>query len=229
MIRSGEADVVIVGGGCKIFLSAVVGFHQFTGISADTCRPFDKGRSGTMLGDGAAILVLESESHLRRRGHEAGLSLIGYGTSCDGYDMMAPHPDALGMELAMSRALSMARIEPQQVDYINAHGTGTHQNDRLETLAVRRLFKDHADKILVSSTKSMLGHSLYAASALEALWCCLVLERGMAPPTANFLEQDAECDLDYVVNHARPLAARICMNNSFGFGGSNASTIFAAV
>lgn len=226
MIRSGEVDLCIVGGACKIFRSAVVGFHQFTGISLDTCRPFDLGRSGTMLGDGAGILILERASHAWARGHRPNLHVAGYGLSCDSHDMMAPHPDGLGMVMAMERALQAAGLAGEAIDYINAHGTGTLQNDRLETKAIRDVFQAHVKQLLVSSTKSQLGHSLYAASALEAVWCCLAIERQIAPPTWNYRQPDPECNLNVVPNAPHARAIRYCMNNSFGFGGANASVIF---
>lgn len=230
MILAGEADVAVVGGGCKIFQSAMVGFHQFTGVSKDTCRPFDGNRSGTMLGDGAGILILESEAHARRRGHVPRVQVSGYGTSCDSFDMMAPHPEGLGMALAMQRALTMAGLPAPAIGYINAHGTGTWQNDRLETKAIHQVFGEHAKALMVGSTKSMLGHGLYAASALEAVWCCCVLDSGLVPPTANLSTPDPECDLDHVPGPSpRAVDIRHCMNNSFGFGGSNASTVFSRV
>ncbi|NJR61135.1 MAG: beta-ketoacyl-[acyl-carrier-protein] synthase family protein [Cyanobacteria bacterium CRU_2_1] len=229
LIRSGEVDLAIVGGGCKIFQSAVVGFHQFQGISPDTCRPFSGNRSGTMLGDGAGILILESRDYARDRGFDPMIDIAGYGTSCDAYDMMAPHPEGLGMKLAMQRALEMADLKPDAIQYINAHGTATFQNDRLETMSIRRVFGHHADQLMVSSTKSLLGHSLYAASALEAVWCCCALEHGQIPPTMNYETADQECDLNYVVNQSRIADVSCCMNNSFGFGGSNSSVIFCKV
>jgi 3-oxoacyl-[acyl-carrier-protein] synthase II len=229
LIRSGEADVAIVGGGCKIFKSALVGFHQFQGISQETCRPFSANRSGVMLGDGAGVLILERDDHARARGVSPAIVLTGYGTSCDAYDMMSPHPDGVGMALAMQRALEQAQLPPDAIQYINAHGTGTFQNDRLETLSIRRVFGDHADRLMVSSTKSLHGHSLLAASALEAVWCCCVLDQGQVPPTMNYEEFDQECDLDYVTNQPRVADVVRCMNNSFGFGGSNSSVIFCKV
>lgn len=226
MINAGEVDLCIVGGACKIFRSAVVGFHQFAGISLDTCRPFDMERSGTMLGDGAGILILERASHALARGHRPKLHVAGYGLSCDSHDMMVPHPDGIGMVMAMERALRSASLAGEAIDYINAHGTGTLQNDRLETKAIRDVFKAHSEQLLVSSTKSQLGHSLYAASALEAVWCCLAIERQIVPPTWNYRHPDPECNLDVVPNAPRTRALRYCMNNSFGFGGANAAVIF---
>jgi 3-oxoacyl-[acyl-carrier-protein] synthase II len=227
LIRSGEVDVAIVGGGCNMFKSALVGFHQFQGISQDTCRPFSANRSGVMLGDGAGILVLEREDHARSRGISPTIVMEGYGTSCDAYDMMSPHPDGVGMALAMQRALEQSQLSPDAIQYINAHGTGTFQNDRLETLSIRRVFGKYADRLMVSSTKSLHGHSLLAASALEAVWCCCVLDQGQVPPTMNYEEFDCECDLDYVINQSRVADVVRCMNNSFGFGGSNSSVVFS--
>jgi 3-oxoacyl-(acyl-carrier-protein) synthase len=229
LIRSGEVDVAIVGGACKIFKSALVGFHQFQGISQDTCRPFSANRSGVMLGDGAGLLILEREDHAQARGIFPKIVITGYGTSCDAYDMMSPHPEGVGMALAMQRALEQAQLQPNAIQYINAHGTGTFQNDRLESLSIRRVFGEYADQLLVSSTKSLHGHSLLAASALEAVWCCCVLEQGQVPPTMNYEEFDEECDLDYVVNQPRVADVVRCMNNSFGFGGSNSSVIFCKI
>ncbi|MEO5377994.1 MAG: beta-ketoacyl-[acyl-carrier-protein] synthase family protein [Magnetococcus sp. DMHC-6] len=226
MIETGEVDIAIVGGGCKIFQSAVVGFHQFTGVSGDTCRPFDRNRSGTMLGDGAGILIIESADHAKKRGHCPRIELLGYGVSCDSYDMMAPHPEGLGMELAMRRSLTMANISSNQIQYINAHGTGTTVNDKLESISIHRVFGEQYLSLPISSTKSMIGHALYAASALEAVWCCRVLDENMIPPTANFQTKDDECPIDCVPNQARHTTVDCCMNNSFGFGGTNATVIF---
>jgi 3-oxoacyl-(acyl-carrier-protein) synthase len=229
LIQSGEVEVAIVGGACKTFQSAMVGFHQFQGISQDTCRPFSGNRSGVMLGDGAGILILESQEHANSRGFQPTIAISGYGTSCDAYDMMTPHPEGVGMKLAMQRALEHAGLQPDAIQYINAHGTGTIQNDRLETLSIRSVFGTHADQLMVSSTKSLHGHTLLAASALEAVWCCCVLEQAQVPPTMNYECSDPECDLDYVVNHPRTANVTQCMNNSFGFGGSNSSVIFSKV
>lgn len=226
MLHSGEVDLAIVGGACKTFKSALVGFHQFQGISQDTCRPFSGNRSGTMLGDGAGILILERSDHAIGRGLSPQIVIAGYGTSCDAYDMMTPHPEGVGMKLAMQRALDRAELQPEQIQYVNAHGTATIQNDRLETLSICSVFGNHAKQLMVSSTKSLHGHSLLAASALEAVWCCCALEQGQVPPTMNYEELDPECDLDYVVNQPRATTMTHCVNNSFGFGGSNASVIF---
>lgn len=229
MILGGEVDVVIVGGGCKIFKSAVTGFHQFRGMATDTCRPFDLNRSGTMLGDGAGVLVLEGIHHAERRGFKPRIALSGYGTSCDAFDMIMQHPDGVGMTLCMERALSMAGVSVGDIQYINAHGTGTAQNDRLETLSIQKVFGPYADNLMVSSTKSLLGHNLYAASATEAVWCCCVLETGIVPGTWNAETPDHECNLDYVRNETRNKKVIHCINNSFGFGGSNASLVFSQI
>lgn len=229
LIRSGEVDIAIVGGACKIFQSAVVGFHQFQGISQDTCRPFSGDRSGVMLGDGSGILVLERRAHAEARGIQPKITISGYGSSCDAYDMMTPHPEGVGMKLAMQRALENANLQPGEIEYINAHGTGTIQNDRLETLSIHSVFGEHARELMVSSTKSLHGHNLLAASALEAVWCCCVLEQGQVPPTMNYQCADPECNLDYIVNQSRTANVTRCMNNSFGFGGSNSSVIFSKV
>ncbi len=227
MISSGEVDIVIAGGGCKIFQSAVTGFHQFQGISKDTCRPFDANRSGTMLGDGSGVLILENINHISKRGGKLPtIAVSGYGTSCDAHDMIMQHPEGLGMILCMNRALNHAKLKPEDIDYINAHGTATVQNDRMETYSIKKVFGDHANDLFISSTKSVLGHSLYAASATEAVWCCCVIDQGIIPGTWNFLEKDKECDLNYLSNSYKKTMVKNCMNNSFGFGGTNASVIF---
>lgn len=229
MIQANEADIVIVGGGCKVFKTAVVGFHQFKGITKEVCRPFDKNRSGTLLGDGAGILVLESNEHAFKRGFSSHIKLLGVGMSCDAYDMSIPHPEALGMKLCMERALANANLIPRDIQYINAHGTGTQANDRLETKAIKEVFGEQAKRLLISSTKALHGHCLYAASAIEAIWCCCVLLQGIVPATVNLKTADEECDLDYVANQSRKTKVNVCLNNSFGFGGANASVVFAKV
>ncbi len=228
MISSGEVDIVLTGGGCKIFKSGVAGFHQFQGISLDTCRPFDASRSGTMLGDGAGMMVMESLRHIsKRNGSSPRIVVSGYGASCDAYDMIMPHPEGHGMISCMSRAIEHANLSAADICYINAHGTGTVQNDRLETSSIREVFGEHANKLIISSTKALLGHCLYAASAIEAVWCCCIIDQGIIPGTWNSINKDDECELNYLNNSSKKAQVKHCMNNSFGFGGTNASVIFS--
>ena len=179
--------------------------------------------------EGAAMLMLEEEAHARRRGAEILAELAGYGMSADAYHMTAPDPAGRGAVLAMRRALAEARIEPQAVDYVNAHGTGTAQNDPIETRAIKEVFGEHARRLAVSSTKSQTGHCLGAAGAIEILATVLALRHGFLPPTVNLEEPDPECDLDYVPRTARASPLRVAVSNSYGFGGNNTSVVLRAI
>ena len=189
-------------------------------LSNDNCRPFSRTRSGLVLGEGAAIVVLESRERALARGARVYAELLGFGMSADAGDLTAP--DAGGGARAMQAALNDARANAEEIDYVNAHGTGTTANDRTETAALRKVFGSHADRLAVSSSKGVLGHSLGAAGALELTATALAIERQIVPPTANFEEPDPECDLDVVPNVARQAPIRKAMSNSFAFGGLNA-------
>jgi len=189
-------------------------------------RPFDAKRDGFVIAEGSGILVLEELTHAQKRGAKVYAELIGYGATCDAYHMTAPSPDGEGAETCMKLALEDANIAPNEVDYINAHGTSTPLNDVAETKAIKKVFGEHAYKLMVSSTKSMTGHLLGGAGGLEAVITVKALETGIVPPTINLEEPDPECDLDYVPNQARRANIKVAMSNAFGFGGTNACLVF---
>lgn len=235
MIRRGDAEVMICGGSeAVIHPLAVSGFANMGALSSRNdepqraSRPFDANRDGFVLGEGAGVLVLESLEHAQARGARIYCELAGYGASCDAYHIAAPEEAGEGAALAMRRALADAGLPPEAVDYINAHGTSTPLNDRIETLAIRTVFGPHANHLAVSSTKSMIGHLLGAAGAVEAIVCVKTLETGWVHPTINYETPDPECDLDYVPNQARYLKPRVALSNSFGFGGHNGCLVFVA-
>lgn len=228
-----DAEVMICGGSeAAITPMGVGGFASMRALSTrndeptKACRPFDKERDGFIIGEGAGVLVLEELEFARRRGARILAEIIGYGMSGDAFHITQPSEDGDGAYRAMHNALADAKIEPQQVDYINAHGTSTPFNDRLETLAIKRLFGDHAYQMAVSSTKSMTGHLLGGAGGLEAGFSVLALRDQIIPPTVNYETPDPGCDLDYVPNRARPRALETVLSNSFGFGGTNAALLF---
>lgn len=225
LLRSGTVDVIFAGGSDPISRVAYTGFNSMLAIAPERCQPFDRNRKGLIPAEGCAILVMERYDSARRRGARIYAELAGFGISNDAFHMTAPHPEGHGAIRAMQRALSSAELNPEAVDYISAHGTGTAMNDKIETLAVKRIFGEAAGKIPISSIKSMLGHTMSAASALEAAACVLVMERGVLPPTINYEEPDPECDLDCVPNHAREHKVRIAMSNAYGFGGHCASIV----
>jgi 3-oxoacyl-[acyl-carrier-protein] synthase II len=189
-------------------------------------RPFDKDRDGFIIGEGAGVLILEELGHAERRGAPIYAELVGYGSSGDAYHMTAPSEDGDGARRVMELAIRKAAIAPAQVDYINAHGTSTPYNDKLETLAIKRLFGDHAHKVAISSTKSMTGHLLGGAGGLEAGISVLAVYHQLVPPTINLDDPDPECDLDYVPHTSRSMPITYALSNSFGFGGTNAALLF---
>lgn len=234
VIQRGQADVMFAGG-TEASLTALMlaGFDIMKATSTRNdnpqaaSRPFDKDRDGFVPSEGAAMLILEEAEHARRRGAKIYAELRGYGYSNDAYHFTAPDPEGKGAILCMKMALEDAQLAPEDVDYINAHGTSTPLNDVIETLAIKRVFGPHAYRLAVSSTKSMTGHLLGAAGAAEAAFTCLALKHQVAPPTINYTNPDPECDLDYVPNKARPMEMRVALSNSFGFGGTNATLIFS--
>ncbi len=229
LIQRGDADVLIAGGSeAAISPLAISGFDALKALStrneepARASRPFDRLRDGFVLGEGAGILILEELQHARDRGARIYAEIAGYGMSADAYHMTAPSPSGDGAARAMSTTLRDAGITPAEIDYINAHGTSTPQNDRTETLAIHRVFGARAHSVLISSTKSMIGHLLGAAGAVEAVICALSIRDEIVHPTMNLENPDPECDLDYVPNVARKAPIRYALSNSFGFGGTNA-------
>lgn len=231
-IRDGYEDVIVTGGSeASITPLSIAGFQSMRALhTGDDCSrasiPFDAERSGFVMGEGAGILVLESLSHARARGAEILGEIVGYGASCDAHHITAPLADGSGGAKAMTNALKDAGLSPEDIDYINAHGTSTHLNDKSETLAVRMAFGEYADKLAISSTKSNTGHLLGASGAVEAVICVKALENGVIPATINYRTPDPECDLDIVPNTCRKQDITYCMSNSLGFGGHNASLIF---
>jgi nodulation protein E len=228
MVRSGAASMAIAGGSEAVFsLGFLKAWEAMRVVSPDTCRPFSKDRRGLILGEGAAMLVLEPLDAARARGAAILGEIIGFGMSSDAFHITQPSAD--GAARAMRSALTDAGIEPTAIGYINAHGTATLANDATETAAIRQVFGAHADRLAVSSTKSMHGHTLGAAGAIEAAATLLALHHGILPPTANFTEPDPACDLDVIPNIARPALTEFALSNSFAFGGLNAVLAFRRV
>jgi 3-oxoacyl-[acyl-carrier-protein] synthase II len=232
-IRRGAAEVMITGGGESVMhpltlaaLSNMRAVSRRNDQPERASRPFDANRDGFVMGEGAAVLVLESLEHAQERGAHIYAELIGYGASCDAYHITAPDQEGIGAARSMRAALSDAGLSPEEIDYINAHGTGTPLNDPVETKAIHAVFGQHAYAVPISSTKSMVGHLMGAAGAVEAVACARMLETGVIHPTINYETPDPECDLDYVPNQAREGHPRTALSNSFGFGGHNATLIF---
>ncbi len=233
MIQQGDADAIIAGGvEATITPLAVSGFNAMKALSTrnhepeKASRPFDKDRDGFVMGEGCGIIILEEMNSALDRGAKIYAEIIGYGLNGDAYHITAPAPDGEGAARCMAMALKSAGISPEEVDYINAHGTSTDYNDLYETMAIKAVFKEHAKKLAVSSTKSMTGHLLGGAGGVEAIFTVLTIHRGVIPPTINYDIPDPECDLDYVPNVARMADVRVALSNSFGFGGTNAVLIF---
>jgi nodulation protein E len=226
MLRSGIADVAVTGGSeAPITFGTIKAWEGLRVMSNDTCRPFCLQRKGMVIGEGAGTIILETLEHAMARGAKIYAELTGLGMSSDAHDMLQPLDR--GAAAAMSAALKDAGLVPSSIDYINAHGTGTPQNDPTETRAIRDVFGSHADKLAVSSTKSIHGHTLGAASALEAIATVLAIGDQKSPPTANFQDPDPQCDLDYVPNTARSMPISHAMSNSFAFGGLNTVLVFS--
>lgn len=225
VLRAGRADLMLAGGSDAFSRITYTGFARLGAVAPERCQPFDRNRKGMIPGEGAGLLVLETLKRARARGARVYAEVAGYGLSCDAHHMTAAHPEGDGAARAMCRALEESGTRPEEVSYISAHGTGTPTNDRLETIAVKRLFREHAYGVPVSSVKSMLGHTMGAASAIEAAVCALAVHTDRVPPTVNLEEPDPECDLDYVPNRAREHTVSVAMNNAYAFGGNNASLV----
>jgi 3-oxoacyl-[acyl-carrier-protein] synthase II len=233
IIQRGDADLMVAGGSEAIIDELPIGgFAQMKALStrndepARASRPFDADRDGFVTGEGAGIVVLESAELARRRGARIYAELVGYGMTADAYHMTAPDPDGDGATRAMAGALRDGGLRPEDVGYVNAHGTSTPYNDKTETLAIKQVFGAHAHRLAVSSTKSMIGHLLGAAGGVEAIVTVLALHHGLLPPTINYETPDPECDLDYVPNAARKAEIDVALSNGFGFGGTNATLAF---
>ncbi|MCC7085909.1 MAG: beta-ketoacyl-[acyl-carrier-protein] synthase family protein [Pirellulales bacterium] len=232
MIRCGEVDIMLAGGAhSMIHPFGISGFHRLSALSqrnndpAHAVRPFDRDRDGFVVGEGAAMVVLESLEHAQRRGAEILAELTGYGSAQDAYRVTDAHPEGRGAASCMALALKDAALNPEQISYVNAHGTGTVLNDKIETLAIKRVFGDDAYHVPVSSTKSMLGHFTTAGGAIELVVGVMAIRTGVLPPTINYETADPECDLDYIPNVARERSCRHVLSNSFGFGGQNAALV----
>ena len=233
LIQQGEADAMICGGSEAVVTPlGVGGFAAMHALStrndapSEACRPFDRDRDGFVLAEGAGILVLEEMELAKKRGARIHAEIEGYSATADAHHITAPAVEGEGAQRCMRKALADARLDPTAIDYVNAHGTSTRMNDPAETLVIKKVFGDHARRLMVGSTKSMTGHLLGAAGGVEAAFCVLALARGQIPPTINYTTPDPECDLDYVPNQAREVRIRHAISNSFGFGGTNACLVF---
>ena len=236
MVRYGEAEIMVAGGAhSMIHLFGITGFVRLTALStrndepARASRPFDLERDGFVVGEGAGIVVLEELESARARGAKILAEVVGYGSSADAFRITDTHPEGRGAAICMEMAFADAGVKPEEIDYISAHGTGTQENDGTETLAVKTVFKEAAYKVPMSSIKSMTGHLIGAAGAVELISCVLAIRDGMIPPTMNLHNPDPECDLDYVPNKRRQKKVRLALSNSFGFGGQNDSLIVRAI
>jgi 3-oxoacyl-[acyl-carrier-protein] synthase II len=232
ILRRGDADVMIGGGAhSMIHPFGVTGFNRLTALSTlnqnPTCasRPFDAHRGGFVLGEGAGMVILETLEHAQNRGATILAEVVGYGSTADAYRITDQDPEGMGAVVAMQEALADAKLTPADVNYINAHGTGTRENDGNETTAIKKVFGEQAKNVPISSIKSMMGHLIAAAGAVEMICCALAIRDNMLPPTTNYETADPECDLDYVPNKARPAKVDVALSNSFGFGGQNDTII----
>ncbi len=233
MIRTGEADVMVCGGSeAAITPLSYAGFCSMKAMSTNnenpqkSSRPYDLNRDGFIMGEGAGILVIESLEHAQARGAHIYCELAGYAASCDAYHITSPDPEGKGLSLAMRGAVKDSGLQPEDIDYINAHGTSTPYNDKFETLAIKKVFGDHARKVLISSTKSMTGHLLGAAGGVEAIISVKTIETGEVPPTINYETPDPDCDLDYTPNVKRTADIKAVLSDNLGFGGQNAALVF---
>jgi 3-oxoacyl-[acyl-carrier-protein] synthase II len=232
IIQHGDADVMIAGGAeATIRPLAFAGFCAARAMSTrndepeKASRPFDKDRDGFVMGEGAGVLILEELEHAKKRGANIIAEIVGYGMSGDAYHLTSPDPEGEGAARSMAHAIQDAGLKPEDIDYINAHGTSTDLNDKFETMAIKKAFGDHAYKLAISSNKSMIGHLLGAAGGVEAVATAMTLKEQIIPPTINYETPDPECDLDYVPNEARRARIRAALSNSLGFGGHNATIV----
>ena len=223
LIRTGRRDVILAGGADPLSRLAFTGFNRLFAMAPEKCQPFDKNRKGMIVGEGAAVLIVESLENAEKRNAKIYAEILGYGLSCDAFNMTIPSEK--GIRKVMEKGIRNSGIKKEDVDYISAHGTGTGPNDKAETRAMKDVFGDLAKDIPVSSIKSMLGHTMGTASALEAATCCLAIQNSIIPPTINYETPDPECDLDYVPNKSREKEVNIALNNSYAFGGNNACLV----
>jgi 3-oxoacyl-[acyl-carrier-protein] synthase II len=236
IIRRGDADAMIAGGTeSTVTPLGIGGFAVMKALSnrnddpRAASRPFEKNRDGFVMGEGAGIVILEEYESAKKRGAKIYAEVVGYGLTGDAYHLTAPAPGGEGAARCLRMALKNAGLNPEEVNYINAHGTSTPMNDLYETMAIKTVFGDHAKKLMVSSTKSMTGHALGAAGGLEAVYTLMAMDKGIVPPTINYQEPDPECDLDYVPNTARDAQITVAFSNNFGFGGTNATLLFKKI
>ncbi|MEK7879396.1 MAG: beta-ketoacyl-[acyl-carrier-protein] synthase II, partial [candidate division NC10 bacterium] len=234
-IQHGQADVMLSGGTESCITQMTIGgFCALMALSrrndnpAGASRPFDKERDGFVIGEGAGVMVLEELEHAKQRGARIYAEMVGYGLTADAFHMTAPDPEGNGAAKAMAFALEDAGLRPEQISYLNAHGTSTELNDKIETLAIKKTFGPAAKRVAISSTKSMMGHLIGAAGGVEAVICVLAITHGAMPPTINYEHPDPECDLDYLPNQARQAPVEAALSNSLGFGGHNATILFRA-
>ncbi|MBI4706906.1 MAG: beta-ketoacyl-[acyl-carrier-protein] synthase family protein [Candidatus Omnitrophica bacterium] len=223
LLQAGKADLMLAGGSDALSRIAFTGFSRLAAVAPEKCQPFDKNRKGMMVGEGAAVLVLETLENALKRKASIYAEILGYGLSCDDYSMMITIEE--GMRFAMGEAIKESGIDKNEVDYISAHGTGTPQNDKEECAAVRNVFGERAKEIPLTSLKSMLGHTMGAASAIEALACCLTVKDDIIPPTINYETPDPECNLDHVPNTGRKQKINIALNNAYAFGSNNSCLV----
>lgn len=216
---------MLAGGTDPFSKVAFVGFGKLNAIAPEVCQPFDKNRRGMLIGEGAGMLVLEFLEDALARNANIYAEILGYGLSCDGYHITIPHPEGNGVISAMEKALKDARIKPEDVQHISAHGTGTVANDKAETISIKKVFGEHSKNLAVSSIKSMIGHTMGAASAIEAIACALAIKENVVPPTINYETKDPECDLDFVPNVKREMQVDVALNNAYAFGGNNSCLV----
>ncbi|MBD3418708.1 MAG: beta-ketoacyl-ACP synthase II [Chitinivibrionales bacterium] len=228
LIQLNKADVVISGGSDPFSRIAFTGFNRLLATAAESCKPFSRNRDGMAVGEGAGVLVIEELEHARKRGAAIYAEILGYGLGCDAYKMTIPDPAGSGGIQALRRAIKHAGIRAEDIDYICAHGTGTGENDKTETSIVKEVFGEQAYNVPVSSIKSMMGHTMGAASAIEGVACVLMLKHGIILPTINYQEKDPDCDLDYVPNTARECNAGIIVSNAYAFGGNTSSLVLSS-
>jgi len=223
MIREGTIEYALVGGSDPFSRIGFTGFSRLYAMSPDVCRPFDKSRKGMMVGEGTGILMLEGYENAKKRGADIYAEVLGYGLSCDANHMTTPSAESIAK--AMEKAIKNSGIKKEKVDYVSAHGTGTPANDKAECEAIKNVFERHSSKLCISSIKSMLGHTMGAASAIEAIACCLAIKEGVIPPTINYETPDPDCNIDCVPNVAQKQMVNIALNNSSAFGGNNACLV----